>query len=53
MKGGLTAFLAVSTIGLSEIVADPATQKMPVVVFEVYYDKNDRVEYVHFVQRPK
>ncbi len=53
VKGGLTAFLAVSTIGLSEIVADPVTQTMPVVVFEVYYDKNDRVEYVHFIQRPK
>lgn len=53
VKGGLTAFLAVSTIGLSEIVADPVTQTMPVVVFEVYYDKNERVEYVHFIQKPK
>jgi hypothetical protein len=53
VKGGLSAFLAVSTIGLSEIVADPVTRTMPVVVFEVYYDKDERVEYVHFIQTPK
>jgi hypothetical protein len=53
VKGGLSAFLAVSTIGLSEIVADPVTRTMPVVVFEVYYDNDEKVEYVHFIQRPK
>ena len=53
VKGGLSAFLAVSTIGLSEIVADPVTRTMPVIVFEVYYDKDDKVEYVHFIQKPK
>ncbi|GEM_PF-2000096 len=52
-KGGLAAFLAVSTIGLSEIVADPVTRTMPIIVFETYYDKNDRLEYVHFIQKPK
>jgi hypothetical protein len=53
VKGGLTAFLAISTVGLSEIIADPAARTMPVVVFEVYYDKNERVEFVYFIQTPK
>ncbi len=52
-KGTGTAILAVGTLGLSEIVADPVTQDKPMVIFEVIYDKDDRVEDVKFIQMPK
>ena len=52
-KGTGTAALAIGTLGLSEIIADPVTREKPMVIFEILYDKDDRVEDVKFIQLPK
>ena len=42
--------LGVFTLGLSEIVAAPITKDKDYVSFEVYYDSDDRVRSVRFLE---
>ena len=53
LKGTGTALLAVWTLGLTEIIANPVTKKTDMVVFEVLYDEDERVDTVNFIQLPK
>lgn len=50
VKGTGTAALAVVTLGISEIVAAPVTEKMPYIIFEVTYNQDERVEDVKFIE---
>jgi len=45
-----TVILGVLTLGLSEIVADPVTKDKEYVSFEVFYDSDDRVQGVRFLE---
>ncbi len=49
IKGAALVVAAVLTLGLSESVAHPTTAGKEYVVFEVFYDKNDRVDKVIFI----
>ena len=53
LKGTGTTLLAIWTLGLTEIIANPVTKKTDMVVFEVLYDEDERVETVNFIQLPK
>jgi hypothetical protein len=53
LKGVRTFVLAVGTLGLSEIIADPMTEDKQMVIFQVTYDKDERVDIVKFLQLPK
>jgi len=43
---------AILTLGLSEALTHPVTAGKEYVVFEVFYDRNDRVERAHFISTP-
>lgn len=53
LKGTGTALIAVWTLGLTELIANPITKKTDMVVFGVVYDENERVDTVNFIQLPK
>lgn len=53
IKGVGTFVLAVASLGLTEIIADPITKEKLMVIFEVTYDENEHVDTVKFLQLPK
>ncbi len=53
LKGTSTFLLAIGTYGLSEFIVSPKTKHTDAVIFEVSYDKDERVDKVKYVQLPK
>ena len=51
LKGGSLLLLGIFTLGLSEIIAHPVTEKQKYVTFEVTYDKDERVKLVRFISK--
>jgi len=51
IKGGGTLLLAIYTLGISEIIANPVTKKTEMIIFEITYDKDNKAETIKFIEK--